>query len=164
MGFHVGRPDPGGAVGKAPQPGAVEAELGSAASDAESASEHVDPSLVDDAVGPEQTDVSYVAQPADATPPTTSTEPATPLGIVSDSTQLASLNLLAQQFDQAGRSWSTSETVAVSTVTGTTVVFSVGYLLWAVRGGSLLTSVLCVTPAWALSRSDTGAGIRQTKG
>ena len=141
---------PGGAVGESAPAGAVEAELGSAASDAESASEHVDPSLVDDAVGPEQTDVSYVAQPADATPPTTSTEPATPLGIVSDSTQLASLNLLAQQFDQAGRSWSTSETVAVSTVTGTTVVFSVGYLLWAVRGGSLLTSVLCVTPAWRL--------------
>jgi hypothetical protein len=63
---------------------------------------------------------------------------------------MASLDRLARELQQAAGSWTTSEALALTTVTGTTVVFSAGYLFWAIRGGSLLSSLLCAIPAWRM--------------
>lgn len=129
----------------------VAEEIVPGVSEAEPALEPIDPNPMSVRELPvEPSVVSLVVQPQDTQAPTTPSEPMRPLGVVSGPMQVASLNLLAQQFEQAGRSWSASESLAVSTVTGTTVAFSVGYLLWAVRGGSLLTSLLCTIPVWRL--------------
>jgi hypothetical protein len=124
----------------------VEEEQVPDASDAEPVWDSSDPSaVVEDGLPSDPMDVSPPAQPEDAPPPA-------PVGpstnAPSTSAQLASFDRLARQFEQAGLSWSTSQTIAVATLAGSSVVFSAGYVLWAIRGGSLLASVLCAVPAW----------------
>ncbi len=141
----------GSGVGPGGTSGQVEAEPAPVPSEVEGASDPVEPGPVADrepaAGSPEEVPAVAavdVAAPANAATPSVATEAA------AGPSQLASLDQLAQQFEQLGRSWSMAETIALSTATGTSVIFSAGYLLWAVRGGSLVTSVLCAIPAWRL--------------
>ena len=62
-----------------------------------------------------------------------------------------SLSNLAEQADQSQAQVETSQllsTTVLATSTTLTSSFSVGYVLWLLRGGTLLASVMASLPAW----------------
>lgn len=72
--------------------------------------------------------------------------PATPMPVVSvELAQLSNgLDTLAQQLDTE----KTRSVIIIGSATGMTALLSAGYVLWAVRGGSLLASMLATLPVW----------------
>jgi len=54
------------------------------------------------------------------------------------------LDSLAQQLDTE----KTRSVIIIGSATGMTALLSAGYVLWAVRGGSLLASMLATLPVW----------------
>ncbi len=72
--------------------------------------------------------------------------PSAPMPVVSvELAQLSNgLDSLAQQLDiEKSRS-----VIVIGSATGMTALLSAGYVLWAVRGGSLLASMLATLPVW----------------
>ena len=83
-----------------------------------------------------------MVEPPDIRPVT----PNTPMPVVSvELAQLSNgLDTLAQQLDtEKSRS-----VIIIGSATGMTALLSAGYVLWAVRGGSLLASMLATLPVW----------------
>jgi hypothetical protein len=72
--------------------------------------------------------------------------PAAPMPVVSvELAQLSNgLDSLAQQLDTE----KTRSVIIIGSATGMTALLSAGYVLWAVRGGSLLASMLATLPVW----------------
>jgi hypothetical protein len=72
--------------------------------------------------------------------------PNTPMPVVSvELAQLSNgLDTLAQQLDTE----KTRSVIVIGSATGMTALLSAGYVLWAVRGGSLLASMLATLPVW----------------
>ena len=60
------------------------------------------------------------------------------------------MDALIEQIDEEVSAADVSMTVTVTGVAGLSGVMSVGYLVWAIRGGSLLASVLSTVPIWRL--------------
>ncbi len=58
------------------------------------------------------------------------------------------LDSFAQKFNLAAESGVRIETLTVGTVAGLSSVLSVGYVVWAIRGGSLVASMLSALPVW----------------
>jgi len=54
------------------------------------------------------------------------------------------LDHLAQQLDTE----KTRSVIIIGSATGMTALLSAGYVLWALRGGSLLASMLATLPVW----------------
>jgi len=52
------------------------------------------------------------------------------------------------QMDRAAGIQHRREAVAVGIATGMSVSFAAGYVIWLLRGGSLLASLLAATPLW----------------
>src|SRR5205085_7090283 len=72
--------------------------------------------------------------------------PPTPMPILSvELAQLSNgLDHLAQQLDTE----KTRSVIIIGSATGMTALLSAGYVLWALRGGSLLASMLATLPVW----------------
>ena len=72
--------------------------------------------------------------------------PATPMPVVSvELAQLSNgLDTIAQQLDTE----KTRSVIIIGSASGMTALLSAGYVLWAVRGGSLLASMLATLPVW----------------
>ena len=58
------------------------------------------------------------------------------------------LDAVAEQLDESVASTDRIEAVTVGAATGVTVVLSAGYLIWSVRSGALVSSVLATLPTW----------------
>jgi hypothetical protein len=87
-----------------------------------------------------------LSSPAVAAPEIQVVMPAAPMPVVSVTlAQLSNgLDSLAQQLDtEKSRS-----VIIIGSATGMTALLSAGYVLWAVRGGSLLASMLATLPVW----------------
>jgi hypothetical protein len=52
------------------------------------------------------------------------------------------------QMDRAAGIQQRQQAVAVGMATGMSVSFAAGYVIWLLRGGSLLASLLAATPLW----------------
>lgn len=62
----------------------------------------------------------------------------------------AEFDRLGEGFDAEVESYEHRAFVTVGSVTGISSVISVGYIVWAIRGGSLLASMLSAVPLWSL--------------
>lgn len=52
------------------------------------------------------------------------------------------------QMDRTAEMQQRQQTIAVGMATGMSVSFAAGYVIWLLRGGSLLASLLAATPLW----------------
>lgn len=117
-----------------------------APADAENSLEVPNPTAVEPPTPPEP----VTAEPAEAE---SRPEPIAPPNdeiprVAITPTQQLSLAGVAAQVDRAGARLSREHELQTLATTGSLGVFSVGYLWWAIRGGSLLGSVLLAMPAW----------------
>ena len=68
-------------------------------------------------------------------------------GLASNELQMA-LDELNQQLGSDGRAEQSGEQLVVTTVTGVSIALTVGFVSWALQGGSLLTALMTVLPVW----------------
>ena len=58
------------------------------------------------------------------------------------------LDRMSREIDEAERYGSNMEQYAVKMAVGTTASISAGYVIWALRGGALVSSFLSTVPLW----------------
>ena len=93
---------------------------------------------------PTVTDPAPTHGSSDTVRPTPIVSPSSPLSGRPSDALLSQLNWMGQQFDRERR----STVMVVGAAGGLTSLVSVGYVLWAVRGGSLIGSLLAALPLW----------------